>query len=126
MMGRAVGADPNDKDGSLLSGIKDMFMSVAFKGDGAPGMVDINSQTRKMLDKGQQETIKRNFYLIDNMMKKECLFCGSILIDMIDNDIETEKASEFATGESKRRRYGSKQESSSMLSLAEEDEWDIK
>jgi hypothetical protein len=77
---------PNDsemKDSSLLSGIKDMFMAVVQTNTG-----EINSQTRKMLDKGQQETIRRNLGQIDSVLKKECLFCGPILIDMIDNDID--------------------------------------
>lgn len=34
--------------------------------------------------------------MIDNVLKKECLFCGSILLDMIDNDVEaTAKESDF-------------------------------
>lgn len=35
--------------------------------------------------------------MIDNVLKKQCLFCGEILIDMIDNEIEaTAKESDFA------------------------------
>lgn len=117
-------ANPDDnKDSSLLSGIKDMFMSVAFKGDGS-SVGEINSQTRKMLDKGQQETIRRNLQSIDNVLKKECIYCGSILIDMIDNDVEaTAKESEFADTRSK-RQYSVSGQGQTMLGV--EDEWEIK
>ncbi len=32
---------------------------------------------------------------IDDILKRECIFCGPILIDMIDNDIVGGKDSEF-------------------------------
>ena len=46
----------------------------------------------------QWDTIRYKLDNIDMLLKKECLFCGSILIDMIDNDIETAqtKLYEFA------------------------------
>ena len=78
-------------------------MSVAFKGDGSQVGDGINSQTRKMLDKGQQDIIRKNLALIDNALKKECLFCGNILMDMIDNEIEaTAKESDFADSNTQR------------------------
>ncbi len=114
--------DNANQDQSLLSGIKDMFMSVAFKGDGS-SVGEINSQTRKMLDKGQQETIRRSLQSIDNVLKKECIYCGSILIDMIDNDVEaTAKESEFADTRTKRQYSVAKGQGT----IGVEDEWEIK
>ena len=33
--------------------------------------------------------------MIDDILTNECLFCGNILIDMIDNDIKTEMNKDF-------------------------------
>lgn len=75
------------------------------------------------MDKGQQETIRKNLAMIDNSLKKECLFCGSILIDMIDNEIEaTAKDSDFADS-GVTRFYGA--QGNKMLQLCD-DEWEIK
>jgi hypothetical protein len=32
--------------------------------------------------------IRERLAKIDNIFKSECVFCGSVLLDMIDNDIE--------------------------------------
>ncbi len=51
---------------------------------------------------------------IDDILKRECIFCGPILIDMIDNDIDGDsKQSEFA------------QPSSLFAELKPSSEWDI-
>jgi hypothetical protein len=34
--------------------------------------------------------VRRLFNRIDDLLTKECLFCGCILIDMVDNDIVVE------------------------------------
>lgn len=61
---------------------------------------------------------------IDNVLKKECIYCGSVLIDMIDNDVEaTAKESEFADTRSK-RQYNVSGQGQAMLGV--EDEWEIK
>jgi hypothetical protein len=33
--------------------------------------------------------------MIDDILTRECLFCGCILIDMIDNDIVTDSNKDF-------------------------------
>lgn len=33
--------------------------------------------------------------MIDEILTKECLFCGCIMIDMIDNDISSEMNKDF-------------------------------
>ena len=45
----------------------------------------------------QNMKLKSKFRQIDELLTKECLFCGSLLIDMIDNDIvvlNTERVNE--------------------------------
>lgn len=126
MMQKGLGLGDDNKDNSLISGLKDIFMSVAFIEKGVTASEGINSKTRQILDKGQQETIRKNLAMIDNVLKKECLFCGEILIDMIDNEIEsTAKESDFAdTGV--QRFYGAAvQKNPQMMQLAD-DEWEIK
>jgi hypothetical protein len=45
----------------------------------------------------QTKVIKECLQKIDNLIKSECFFCGPILIDMVDNDIEYDgKGSEFS------------------------------
>ena len=107
------------KDESLLTSFKDMFISVVSTTDKDEGK--INSQTRKMLDKGQQETIRQSLAQIDAVLKKECLFCGSFLIDMIDNEIEGGKDSEFAEVKSK-KHYG---QAAQNQPPTEGDDWEI-
>lgn len=63
--------------------------------------------------------------MIDNVLKKECLFCGSILIDMIDNEIASSKDLEFADGGVQRLYGAAVQKNPSILQLVE-DEWEIK
>lgn len=43
---------------------------------------------KPQLTEEQKQTIRHKLDSIDSILKKECLFCGTILIDMIDNDIE--------------------------------------
>jgi len=50
------------------------------------------------------------------VLTKECLFCGSLLIDMVDNDIITESNYEF---------YQEELAGGGILGNVEEDEWKI-
>jgi hypothetical protein len=34
-------------------------------------------------------TIRNKLDYIDTLLRKECLFCGPVLIDMVDNDVAT-------------------------------------
>ena len=49
---------------------------------------------------------------IDDILKRECMFCGPILIDMIDNDIE---------GDTKSSEFGA----NSLFNASKSSEWDI-
>ena len=94
------------QDKSLLSGIStgisDFFtQSISLKG-GVPANMQMQNelQFNAMMPKGQTEQQQRiwNEALnqIDEILKRECIFCGPILIDMIDCDVEGDgKDSEF-------------------------------
>ena len=88
-----VALDP-DEEKSLLSGFKDLFSRGKTESMSAKGL----GGRRPELTPQQWDTIRYKLDNIDMLLKKECLFCGMILIDMIDNDIEdsASKLYEFA------------------------------
>lgn len=51
-----------------------------------------------MLQQKDQEDIRKVFNKIDEVLTRECFYCGSILIDMIDNDV-------VAIGNEQNREY---------------------
>jgi hypothetical protein len=65
------------------------------------------------LDEASKKAIRNCYNQIDNLLKQECLFCGPILIDMVDNEIE---------GSNTYSEFGS----SPMLTTDEPDIWTIK
>lgn len=85
-----MGANPDDR--SILDSIGDMFGSVMFSGGVPTGMTQsndaLNPTARQMLDSDQQKKIRQHYNEIDAILKQECIYCGPVLIDMIDNDIE--------------------------------------
>ena len=90
MFGRNRPSGQNqEEEKSLLSGFKDMFTSFQVKGGVAAGLGREGAQ-KPQLTEEQKQTIRYKLDHIDNMLKRECLFCGAVLIDMIDNDIERE------------------------------------
>lgn len=62
-----------------------MFTSFTVKNGIAVGLGGDNS--KHQLTPEQQETIRHKLDYIDTLLKKDCPFCGPLLIDMIDNDI---------------------------------------
>jgi len=43
--------------------------------------------------------VRECLYKIDSIISNECFFCGPILLDMIDNDVEFEgRGNEFSLG----------------------------
>ncbi len=70
-----------------MSGFKDMFTSFSVKSGVVSGL-GVEGAQKPQLTEQQKETIRHKLDVIDSLLKKECLFCGGILIDMIDNDIE--------------------------------------
>ena len=54
---------------------------------------------------------------IDDILTRECLFCGSILIDMIDNDLTGEQSRDYDFYEG---------ENQQLLGMGgDDDEWNI-
>ena len=57
--------------------------------------------------------------MIDEILTRECLFCGCILIDMIDNDITVENSKDYEF-------YNANEDQNNLLGNGEDDdEWDI-
>jgi hypothetical protein len=57
--------------------------------------MQFNALLPKSATPEQRQIINDCLNSIDNLLKKECMFCGPILIDMIDNDIDFDYNSEF-------------------------------
>lgn len=96
-----------EEEKSLLSGFKDIFSSFQNKSGVAVGLGREGAQ-KPQLTEEQKQTIRHKLDLIDQILKKECLFCGAILIDMVDNDIErASKDFEFGSSDfGGLRQYG--------------------
>jgi len=47
------------------------------------------------LKEKDERAIREKLKEIDEILTRECLFCGSLLIDMIDNDIEIKEEDAF-------------------------------
>lgn len=96
----------NEEKGLLsefTSGISNFFTeSISLKGGVPSGMqlqneLKFNSLIPKTASSEQTKVIKECLNKIDSLIKSDCIFCGPILIDMIDNDIEFDgKGSEFS------------------------------
>ena len=97
-----------EEEKSLLSGFKDIFQSFSVKG-GVSTTVGREGVAKPHLTEEQKQTIRHKLDLIDSLLKRECLFCGTILIDMIDNDI-ARASKDFEFGNIERtdtlRQYG--------------------
>lgn len=83
---RKKASNKDEEEKSILSGFKDMFTSFQVKSGGASGLGREGAQKPQLSDE-QKQTIRHKLDMIDSLLKKECLFCGGVLIDMIDNDI---------------------------------------
>lgn len=47
------------------------------------------------LKEKDERAIREKLKEIDEILTRECLFCGSLLIDMIDNDVEIKEEDAF-------------------------------
>ena len=50
--------------------------------------LQFNTMIPKSIPPDQQRMMQDSLNKIDDLLKKECIFCGPVLIDMIDNDID--------------------------------------
>ena len=80
----------------------------------------ISSQNTQILQQKDQEDIRNIFNKIDDILTRECFYCGSILIDMVDNDVVFTGNADFA------RDYElfNKDEAEQIARLGEKD-WQI-
>ena len=88
---------------SITSGISNFFTeSISLKGGVPSGMqlqneLQFNTLIPKSASVEQIKIIKECLNKDDSLIKSDCFFCGPILIDRIDNDIEFDgKGSEFS------------------------------
>ena len=90
----------------ITTGIADLFSSSTINSKAG---LQTNEQTQSetfynsLIPKGatpeQARTVKECLYKIDSIISNECFFCGPILLDMIDNDVEFEgRGNEFSLG----------------------------
>lgn len=85
------GGPDDEMKKSLISDIRNYFTKSVRGGAGLiPGMISGGSgqqDTTKILQQKDQEDIRRIFNIIDDLLTRECFYCGSNLIDMVDNDV---------------------------------------
>lgn len=102
---------------SLISDIKNYFTKSV-----RPGMTPSTgpgNQTSQILQQRDQEEIRNTLNQIDDMLTKECFFCGSLLMDMIDNDVFTGASKDYEF-------YSATQDDIIQLASLGEEEWRIR
>ena len=82
-LGGTSGPDDEMKK-SYISDIRNFFTK-SIKGGAVGG--GISSANTIMLAQEDQKKIRIIFNKIDEVLTRECFYCGGILIDMIDNDV---------------------------------------
>jgi len=88
MLNRLTGQAPQQafddtNKNSLISDIKNYFTKSV-----RAGMMPA-AQTSQILQQRDQEEIRNTLNLIDDILTRECFYCGALLLDMIDNDVYT-------------------------------------
>lgn len=53
--------------------------------------LQFNTMIPKTIPPDQQRMMQDCLNQIDDLLKRECIFCGPVLIDMIDNDIDQDE-----------------------------------
>lgn len=96
-------------------------------------MSGINQQQMVMLREREESQIRDKLREVDELLTRECFFCGGILIDMIDNDIEFREeeqddlddadAEDTHHGGSAAGSYGARQSKQNLFD--DKDEWAI-
>lgn len=117
MFGGAFGLGGTAEDEMKKSYISDIrnFFTKSMKG----GMVGgVGAANQQVLAQKDQEDIRRVFNKIDEILTRECFYCGSILIDMVDNDI-------FLGNEAGRDYEFFSQEEAQQIAALGEEEWKI-
>jgi hypothetical protein len=83
----------------------------------------INQTMKNVLKQADEVKIRAKLKEIDDILTRECFFCGSFLVDMIDNDIEV-KDEEDKEDDDAAEEKDAKSKTKKKISLVE-DEWEI-
>lgn len=116
----AVGSQEDEMKKSLISDIRNYFTK-SYRGIGGVG--SISNQSTQMLAQKDQEDIRRIYNKIDDILTRECFYCGTTLIDMIDNDIFQDSSK--AGGIPSEYEFFNHEEAQQIANIGEE-EWKIK
>jgi len=77
----------------------------------------------------QEDKVRDKLREIDEILTKECLFCGSMLIDMVDNDIEVSNKDGFDdlddAEENPAQGFGGRDQFQSDSKIQQQNEWFI-
>jgi hypothetical protein len=82
-----------NQESSLFKGLSDFFSDISLKG-GVPANMSMKDELQfnhfmpKSADPVSMRLMQEQLNQIDDLLKRECIFCGPVLLDMIDNDIE--------------------------------------
>ena len=75
-----------------------------------------------VLKEQDEKTIRKKLEEVDEYLTRECFFCGGMLIDMIDNDIEIKVEDElYDEIEEDMRKKAGKKEVEKVIT----DDWEI-
>lgn len=82
----------NPGDQGYLNDITSIASNVLQKGTAllnasATGRVGLQQHVMHALKEKDENAIREKLKEIDDILTRECLFCGSLLIDMVDNDV---------------------------------------
>jgi len=98
-------------------------------GRGQPAGGGVNQNVMHALKEKDERAIRAKLQEIDEILTRECLFCGSLLIDMIDNDIEIKEEDAFDVDADLEQEPGSGagdgQKQGGLLADQVANEWDI-
>lgn len=106
---------------SLISDIKSYITKSIKPGFGGPGSGGPNAHNQQILHERDQKEIRDTLNQIDDYLTRECFYCGSLLLDMVDNDVFN------VTGVSKDYEFFQVSlEDAQAIAQHGEDEWKIK
>ncbi len=107
---------------SLISDIRNYFTK-SYRGGMGGVAGGISNQNTQILAQKDQEDIRRIYNKIDDILTRECFYCGLTLIDMIDNDVFQDSSKNG--GMAGEYEFFSQEEALQIASIGEE-EWKIK
>ena len=89
-----------NQETSLFKGLSDFFSDITLKG-GVPANMSMKDELQfnhllpKSADPVSMRLMQEHLNRIDDILKKECIFCGPVMLDMIDNEIQYDEFKEI-------------------------------